>query len=438
MATQGPSSSSAILQRYERLHPKSKLLATQALNLFPEGVTHAARKYGPFPVYMDHGQGPRKWDVDGNEYIDFRTGHGSMILGQAHPAIVKAVRDQVAKGTHLSSGTEHEIRWASAVKRLVATVEKMRFVSSGTEANMMAFRIARRFTGKEKIVKFKGAFHGWSDDEFVTGPETDRRYGIPRGTSESMALVEPHDLGALDRALASSRDIAAVILQGDEVHRPEYVKGVEQLCRKHGVLFMMDEVVSGFRWSRSGAQGMFGVKPDVSTFGKILAGGLPGGAVSGRADVLDMIGGHGVDHPGTFNANPLSAAAGSTALEIIEKEPVGEKAELAAKRLKEGINRQLGNLEIPGGAYGLSSIVQMSIGLDVDSSDPYATPQETAGKEQAGQAVLDLLHLAMINEGLWAWPTWLLLSSTHTEKDVDTAVERFGTALRAVRNEGLI
>ncbi len=432
------STTSTIEQRYEKLHPKSKVLALQAASLFPDGVTHASRKQGPFAVHMDHGKGPRKWDVDGIEYIDFRTGHGSMILGQANPAVVKAVQDQVAKGTHLSAGTELEIKWAQTVKRLVPSVEKLRFVSSGTEANMMAFRIARRFTGKEKIVKFKGAFHGWSDDEFVTDPVTDRRYGIPRGTSDAMVLVDAHDLNALDKTLSGRSDIAAVILQGDDINRPEYVKGVEHLCRSHAVLFFMDEVVSGFRWSRAGSQGHYGVKPDISTFGKILAGGLPGGCLGGRGDIMDMIGEHGIAHPGTFNANPVSAAAGVTALGIVEREPIGERADAAARRLREGLNRIFKTMEIPGGAYGVSSIVVMSIGQDVDVTDPYATPKESDGRQQAGKTVFDLLQLAMVNEGLWAYPTWPILSATHTDKDVDQALEKYEAAFREVRKAGLI
>ena len=143
-----------IEQTFENLHPSSKQLAKDARNVFPMGVTHVSRSMSPYPIYMVEGKGPKKWDVDGNEYIDYRTGHGSMILGQAHPAIVKAVKDQVEKGTHFSSGTNLEIRWAECVKTLVPSVEKMRFVSSGTEALMMAFKMARVFTGREKIVKF--------------------------------------------------------------------------------------------------------------------------------------------------------------------------------------------------------------------------------------------------------------------------------------------
>jgi glutamate-1-semialdehyde 2,1-aminomutase len=429
----------AILKRFNKLHQKSMALARDAASLFPDGVTHASRKMSPFPVYMDRGLGPRKWDVDGNEYIDYRTGHGSMILGQAHPAVVKAVQDRMAKGTHLSASTELEVRWAQTVKRLVPSVEQLRFVSSGTEALMMAFKIARAFTGKDKIVKFKGAFHGWSDPAYVTDPDTDRRYGIPKGTSDSVLQVPPGDLEAVERLLSSRSDIAAVVFQGNEIARPEFVKGLREATSRHRTILIFDEVVSGFRWSRAGCQGHYGVRPDLSGFAKILAGGLPGGAVGGRADLLAMIGEDGIRHPGTFNANPLSASAGVAALSIVEKEPIVERAEAAAARLKSGINRVLREMEIPGGAYGMSSIVMVSLGRDVDSDDPYATP---AGTEQGGRPVtneaLDQLHIAIVNEGLWTHPASFILSATHTDRDIDLTVEKYRAGLREVRKAGLI
>ncbi len=429
----------AIEDRYVQLHPTSEKLATEANELFPQGVTHAARLMSPFGIYMDSGSGPRKWDVDGNEYIDYKTGHGSMILGQAHPAIIQAVQTQMAKGTHFSSGTRLEIEWANAIKRLVPSVEKVRFVSSGTEALMMAFKMARVHTDKEKIVKFAGAFHGWADPAFVTDPDTDRRDGIPRGTSESVINVPKHNLEALDALLSSRSDIAAVVFQGNDIARPEFITGVREVTKRHNTLLIVDEVVSGFRWSNAGCQGRFNIEPDLSTFGKILAGGLPGACVGGRADILDTVGDGGIRHPGTFNANPLTAAAGSTALNIVETEPIVEMAEKQAIRLRDGINDVLQSMEIPGGAYGVSSIVMVSLGSPVDISDPYAVP---SGVEQGGRPasneVLDQLQLAIVNEGLWSHPASMILSATHSDDDIDNTVNRYEAGLRKVRSAGLI
>ena len=430
---------SSIADRFRETHTKSKSLSDKADTLFADGVTHVSRQMSPHRIYMERGQGPNKWDVDGNEYIDYKTGHGSMILGQAHPAIVKAVQKQMANGTHLSSGTRHEVEWGDAVTRLVPSVEKLRFVSSGTESLIMAFKMARAFSGKEKIVKFAGAFHGWGDTAYVTDPETDRQYGIPRGTSAAVINAPPHDLDALDEILTSDKDVAAVVFQGNDIAEPEFIHGLRELTTSHGVLLIFDEVVSGFRWSNAGCQGRYGVTPDLSTFAKILAGGLPGGAVGGRADVINTVGEGGIRHPGTFNANPLSAAAGSTALNIMESEPIGEIAEKQAVRLKAGINKVLQNMEIPGGAYGVASVVMVSLGTPVDIDDPHAVP---AGVEQGGRPVanevLDELQLAIVNEGLWTHPASMILSSTHSDEDVDNTVSRYEAGLKAVRSAGMI
>lgn len=252
-------------------------------------------------------------------------------------------------------------------------------------------------------------------------------------------MPRPHDLDALDELLEGRDDVAAVVFQGNDIARPEFITGLRDLTEQHDTLLIFDEVVSGFRWSNAGCQGRFGVKPDISAFAKILAGGLPGGCVGGRAEVVDTVGEDGIRHPGTFNANPLSAAAGCTALKIVESEPIVETAEKQAVRLRDGINNVLQTMEIPGGAYGVASIVMVSLGSPVDTSDPYAVP---AGAEQGGRPVtndvLDQLELAIVNEGLWTHPASMILSATHSDEDIDQTVDRFGAGLRTVRAAGLI
>ena len=388
---------------------------------------------------MDRGKGPRKWDVDGNEYVDYRTGHGSMILGQAHPAVVDAVQAQMEKGTHFSASTEVEIRWARLIEQIVPSVEKVRFVSSGTEAVMMAFRICRRFSGKQKIVKFADAFHGWSDAAYVTDPDTDAAYGIPAGTASTIINLPEHDLDAVEDTLKADDDVAAVIFQGNDLARPEFIRGLREVTERHETLLIFDEVVSGFRWSMAGCQGRYDLRPDVSAFAKILAGGLPGGAVGGRADVIDVISEGGVRHPGTFNANPLSAAAGSTALQILIDEPVVATAEASAEKLKAGINDVLQRMEIPGGAYGISSSISVSLGQKVDTADPYASPAETDPHgSQVPSHAMDQLQMELINQGVWSSPAAFILSSTHEDSDVDFTVEKYEAALREVRKTGAI
>jgi glutamate-1-semialdehyde 2,1-aminomutase len=233
--------------------------------------------------------------------------------------------------------------------------------------------------------------------------------------------------------------VAAIIFQGNDIAPPEFVHGLKELSEKYSTLLVFDEVVSGFRWSESGSQGHYGVTPDLSTFAKILAGGLPGGCVGGRAEIIDTVGEQGIRHPGTFNANPLSAASGSTALGIVAKEPIITTAHKQAERLRDGINRTLTELEIPGGAYGMSSIVMVSLGEPVDTSNPYAQPDtiEQGGRPVAN-AVLDHLHTAIINEGLWTNPASMILSSTHTDDDIDETVTRYSKGLQAVRKLGML
>ena len=425
-----------ITERFYELHPTSAELSSNSEELFPGGVTHDGRRLDPFRVYMDRGLGCRKWDVDGNEYIDYRTGHGSMILGQANPAVVKAVQEQMEKGTHLSASTELEMRWGSLVKQLVPCAEKLRFQSSGTEAIMMGMRMARAFTGKQKIMKFDGAFHGWSDGAFVGAPGDNPQNGIPDVVRDTMVVL-PYDLSEVERTLDSDNDIAAVIFQGDVVIRPSFIEGLRELTHQKGVLLFFDEVVSGFRWAKGGMQDRYGVTPDMSAVAKILAGGLPGGAIAGRAEIIDMIALGKIAHPGTFNANPLSAAAGVAALQIVADEPINERADAQAQRLRDGLNDMFTKIEAPGCAYGVSSIVHVRLGVDHECDREFC---EIVG---AGRMGLDsdsvsLVQQALINEGLWSGPSMMILSAAHTDDDVDRTVEAYEASLMQAREEGAI
>ncbi len=426
---------SNINERFYELHQKSAVLSEKSEELFPDGVTHDSRKIGPFRVYMDRGLGPRKWDIDGNEYIDYKTGHGSMILGQAHPAIVKAVSEQVAKGTHLSASTELEVKWGDLVTKLVPSADKVRFVNSGTEAVMMAFRMARTHSSNTKVVKFKNAFHGWADGPFVGADGDNEQNGITRSTRETMVVL-PYDIAEVEEAL-SGGGIAAVIFQGNQVIDPTFIKQLRELTLNTGTILIFDEVVSGFRWSRGGCQGLYGVEPDMTTMAKILAGGLPGGCVAGKAEIIDTIASNKISHPGTFNANPISAAAGSSALEIIMNENIGETADARASQLKEGLNEIFTKLEIPGTAYGVSSIVQVQLGSDEDCDLTYG-PDPNKSVKGYDKHVIEHLHRAFINEGLWANPLSLILSATHTKQDIETTLEKYRTALINLRDEGAI
>ena len=441
---------SAILDEYTRKHPGSGSRYQEAQNTFPGGVTHDNRYLTPFPIYVTHGLGPNKWDVDGNEYIDYVSGHGALILGHSHPDIVAAVAAQVGRGTHLGANTEEELRWARAIKALVPSADKMRFHASGTEATLMAMRLARANTGRNKIIKFVEHFHGWQDYAIATGNPLP---GVPEATTDSMIVLEP-DLPLVERTIVEDGDVAAVILEGTGAHYgqlplmvPVFLEELRDITRRHGVLLILDEVVTGFRLSPGGAQVRFSIDPDLTTMAKIVAGGLPGGVVAGLADVIDRIAFRDdpewdrrerIAHPGTFNANPLSAVAGATCLELIANQPVNQRADAAADRLKAGLTEVFGKMEVPGHAHGLASLVHLSF-ADCDCGGQVCTMSHEDIKKATKAATNLALKRAMLNAGVDMMGRGsFIVSATHTDVEVDRTVAAFEESLSALRAEGAV
>ncbi|HEU0020842.1 MAG TPA: aspartate aminotransferase family protein [Dehalococcoidia bacterium] len=441
-----------ILEEYVARHQGSAQRYAEALPLFPSGVTHDNRYAEPFPLYITHGAGPRKWDVDGNEYIDYVSGHGALLLGHSHPAIVAAVAGQLGRGTHLGACTEEEVRWARAIKALVPSVEKIRFHSSGTEATLMAMRLARAYTGKNKVIKLQDHFHGWHD--YAMAGSDRSAPGIPPETFNSMVIVPSGDLPAVEKALSRDPDIAALILEPTGAHYgqlpfdvPNYLKGLRELTRQHGVVLIFDEVVTGFRASPGGAQVRYGVTPDLTTMAKIVAGALPGGAVGGQADIVDLIAHRGdpewdsqrrVYHPGTFNANPLSAVAGATCLEIIASQPVNQRADAMAGRLKQGLNEIFGRMEISGHAHGIASMIHLVL-ADCDCNRETCNMRHSQIKRAAARPAVTELKRGLLNHGVDIMGRdAFLVSATHTENDIDETLAAFEQTLESVRAEGLL
>jgi len=436
----------SIEQQYIDTHPKSLERYQVAKDLFPNGVTHDARNLTPFPFYVTNSEGAHKFDVDGNKIIDYRTGHGSLLLGHNHPEVVKAVQDQMAIGTHWSASTDIEIEWGKLVTELVPCAEKVRFNSSGTEADMMAMRLARAYTGKSKIIRFRNHFHGWSD---YAVPGWAAPSGVPGPVLDTMIVLEPNNISLVEEAIQKN-DVAAVIIEptgahmGQEPIKPVFLDELRDVTQRNGVVFIMDEVVTGFRTSRTGASGYYGVVPDLSTHAKILGGGLPGACVAGKRDILDMIqfrddpdfNSNGrVSHNGTFNANPLSAAAGVTALRIVRDESVNDVATERASQLKTGLNEILTRKEIPGIATGIASIVFLRIGLDVDNEDAlYDVPIDDL---EPRSDLKKLGGLAMYNHGVDGFDRFLL-SAVHSEEDIAATVEAVGATIDDFRNDGLL
>ena len=442
----------SILEDYIARHQGSAQRYDEASRLFPGGVTHDTRYAQPFPLYMTHGAGPRKWDVDGNEYIDYVSGHGALLLGHSHPAIAEAVSRQITRGTHLGASTDEEVRWAKAIKVLIPSVEKVRFHSSGTEATLMAMRLARAYTGKNKVIKLQDHFHGWHD--YAMAGSDRAAPGIPHATWGSMVVVSAGDLSAVEDALSRDSDIAALILEPTGAHygqlpfnTPKYLKGLRELTSQHGVVLIFDEVVTGFRASPGGAQVRYGVRPDITTLAKIVAGGLPGGAVGGKADIIDMIAHRGdpewdntrrVYHPGTFNANPLSAVAGATCLEMIATQPINKQADAMAARLKSGLNEIFGKMEVGGHAHGIASMVHVVL-ADCDCDRELCSMSHREIKEAAASAAVTAIKRGLQNNGVDIMGRdSFLVSGAHTEREINQTLEAFENTLAAVRAESVM
>jgi glutamate-1-semialdehyde 2,1-aminomutase len=342
-------------------------LAERAQRVLPGGATHTARSYDP-RIYVARSSGSRKWLIDGTELIDYTMGHGALLLGHAHPAVVEAVREQVARGTHYGAASPLEVEWAELITTLVPSADKVRFTASGTEAVMLALRVARAATGRDRVVKLEEHFHGWSDvvSAFIDDDGTIRTPpGVPQILGDLTTVVPTRDPSALEAALAR-RDVAALILEPSGAHYgrmpldPSFIGAARAACSATGTVLVFDEVVTGFRVSPGGMQARLGITPDLSVLGKVMAGGLPGGAVAGQADLLELLSTK-IEHPGTFNANPLSAAAGITTLRLVADGGPQRNADTYAANLAREWSGALVAAGIPGEVTRMSSILHIKL-----------------------------------------------------------------------------
>ncbi len=442
-----------ILEEYRQKHARSLELYEQARPMMPDGVTHDVRYLTPFPVYMDRAAGPRKWDVDGNEYVGYVMGHGALILGHCHRGLVEEVNRQVRRGTHLGFNTTLEIRWAEAVKALLPSVEKIRFHSSGTEATLMAFRLARAYTGRSRILKFVNHFHGWQDYAVVAAGQYSSA-GVPEKTVETVRLLEGGRIEEVEALLSQDRDIAAVILEptgakgGALPLPPQFLKDLREVTEKHGVVLIFDEVVTGFRVGPGGAQERFGVRPDLTTMAKVFAGGMPGGAVGGKAAIMDMIAHRGeepwdheqrIAHPGTFNANPVSAAAGSRCLEIIAAEPITQRAEEAGSRLKRRLNEIIAARGVKAFAHGYGSLIFVVWGVDYHGDLEVCTAPHAALLDSINSETTQMFRRGMLNHGVDVMGGHqFILSAVHGEREIEDTAAAFEKTLDQLEAEGAV
>ena len=445
------------IDKFITTHQKSKAVWERSLKV-SRGIHHDARFMFPFNICVSHAQGSRKWDIDGNEYIDYTMGHGSLILGHAHPILVDAVSKQVAKGTHYGAENELAFEWAELICNLIPAAEKVEFVLSGTEATMIIAQLARAYTGRNKILKFAKHFLGWSDHLHagVVAPYSKPVPGrLPPvaddAVSEATVVIPCNDEFAMEKALAKN-DIAALFIEGAGASAgtvgipPQLVQKARKLTQEYETLLVIDEVVTGFRWAPGGYQASIGVTPDLSSLGKIVSGGLAGGAaVCGRSDVMELFKlkygenewnrYHHIVHPGTWNANPVNAAAGVAMLKVVAKGEIQKQAEAMAENLVAGLNLQIEKRGIDACAYNSSSMIHLHFGkckkcdrsicLDADKS---MSPELVSSLDM--HLLLNGLQLLRGVVGS--------VSAVHTQRDINQTIEAFGATLNGMVADGVI
>jgi glutamate-1-semialdehyde 2,1-aminomutase len=437
---------------------KSAALYARARKVIPAGLTHDSRTLLPYPIYAARADGPRKWDVDGNEYVDYFGGHGALLLGHGHPAVVAAIERQAKIGTHFGAAHELEVEWAEAVNRLIPCAERVRFTASGTEASHLALRLARAHAGKPKVIRFVGHFHGWHD-AVTAGAMSHFDGGVPAGVNpalvEQTIMLPADDPARVEATLSARDDVAAVIFEpsgatwGQVPLPPGFLTSLREITARHGVTLIFDEVITGFRWSKGGAQGRFGIKADMCILAKIVAGGMPGGAVAGRADIMDQLDAGAmkqasrekIGHQGTFNSNPICAAAAVTTLGIVEREDVCARAESTAAAIRDGMRRILVEEDVAWGIYGDASTFHIFPNPNRVPLDPATFDAGKLGfKGLKGARNPDLayrLRIALIANGIdiMGAPGGVV-SAAHGSEEVARTLEGFRTAVRWMKQDG--
>ena len=447
-----------LIGEYEDRFAGSKRMHQRAAESLAGGIAHDGRYIKPFPIYIDRAEGAYKWDIDGNRLVDYAMGHGSLILGHNNPEVLMAVQEATRKGTHFGAGHETEIKWAEKVTELIPSADLVRFTASGTEATLLAMRLARSFSGKPSILKFEGHFHGWND-YLIKGEkppfEQPSNPGVPDEVGRTVAVLPQDDLGMVEERIAQG-DIAAIIVEpsggswGQIPMEEDFLKDLREIATRTNTILIFDEVITGFRWSPGGAQGRFGITPDMTTMAKILAGGFPGGAVAGRADIMQGLifkdepgwnANKKVIHPGTYNGNPVAATAGYTCLGICANPEIQIYCEDLTIKLRAGINTVLETRDIPGCAWGESSVWHVILGHHVANrtSGDLRAPEGISSDvlKSSGKAGLNTpLAIAMAIEGVDLFNGGGLLSIAHTEKDIDFTIEAFDNALTRLQADG--
>ena len=423
---------------------KSQQLFEQAQRVIPGGVNSPVRSFRAVegtPPFIARGQGARVWDVDGNEYIDYLGSWGPLALGHAHPAVVDAVQRAAADGTSFGAPVEQEVELAEMICAALPSVDLVRLVNSGTEACMTALRLARAYTGRSKIVKFAGNYHGHADGLLVAAGSGALTHGVPTsaGVPEAYAaetlIATYNDIASVEGLFDAWPDgIAAVIVEpvagnmGVVPPADGFLEGLRRTTDANGALLIFDEVITGFRVAYGGAQTRFGVTPDITTMGKIIGGGLPVGAYGGRREVMEQVAPLGpMYQAGTLSGNPLAVAAGVATLTELRRPGVYEQLEGTAVRLIDGVSAAFARAEVPS---SLNRVASMFTGFF--NPGPVAA---LAQVEQSDTAAYGRYMHALLERGVYIAPSQFeagFVSIAHTDADIDRTIGVVSDALAAL------
>jgi len=420
---------------------RSAELYANARKYIPGGVNSPARSWGGVggdPIFLRKGFGSKVWDVDDNEYIDYVCSWGPLVLGHAHPEVLAAISSAAADGTSFGAPTEMETDIAKMVVDTYPSIDMVRFVSSGTEATMSALRLARAFTGRPKIIKFQGGYHGHTDALLVAAGSGAMAHGIPdsAGVTESFAqdtlLAQYNDLPSVQAHFdAFPDDIACLISEpvagnmGVVPPQPGFLEGLREITAKYGALLILDEVITGYRVGYGGAQGRFGVSADITCLGKVIGGGMPVGAYGGRQDIMETVAPLGAMYQaGTLSGNPVAMAAGKKMLELLNKPGVYEELEAKGKRLADGMQRVFAEAEVPLRINRVGSMMTLFFNAGEVTGWDSVNASDREGFSK-------FFH-HMIDEGVYLPPSpfeAMFVSTAHSEADIDATIEAARRAL---------
>lgn len=421
---------------------RSRELFSEALQYLPGGVNspvRAMRAVGREPLFMERAEGARMWDVDGNEFLDYVGSWGPMILGHRHPDVVRALEDGIARGTSFGTPAPAEVALARRVCEAVPSVEMVRMTSSGTEATMSALRVARGFTGRSRIVKFVGCYHGHGDSLLVHAGSGVATFGLPDspgvtvGTASDTLSVPFNDLDAVDELFTElGEQIAGVIVEpvagnmGVVPPAPGFLEGLRELCDRFESLLIFDEVMTGFRLAYGGAQERLGVTPDMTTLGKVIGGGLPVGALGGRREIMERIAPAGeIYQAGTLSGNPLAMAAGVATLDALQSGDAYQVLEERGARLEKGLVEAAAAVGEPVTVQRVGSMLTM-----------FFTPGEVtdfASAKTSDTERFARFFRGMLERGVYLAPSQFeaaFVSTAHTEEDIDRTAEAAAAVLR--------